>query len=238
MTVDTVLYSIAAVASAAASVLAWIAKIRWAGEYRQAKEELLRTKDAQVAMLEREVALLRERDPVQLRNWYVDIKKQMEAVIDQLRSDLHAANEELERTNAEIAHLAQIGASKELEIAALREERERLERRVHRLASLVRGSEAVEQHVDTALIQDVIYKIKYHLHVHPALRDAGIQLRGTIANVNGIQVWGTGPGLSEMGIRVEVDRSHWWDPPTDDTIMKLVQEIANLLIADAERQVR
>jgi hypothetical protein len=69
---------IAVVGSTVASILAWIAKIRWSREYRDATEKVIQAKDAviqsreaQIAVLSEEIAFLKDITPMKMRE-YID----------------------------------------------------------------------------------------------------------------------------------------------------------------------
>ena len=49
----------ATVASALAAVLAWVAKLRWSKEYAAAKEEIIKSKEAQLTIKDEQIRMLR-----------------------------------------------------------------------------------------------------------------------------------------------------------------------------------
>jgi len=110
-----VIYALAALASAAAAVLAWLAKIRWANEYKEAKE-------AQISHLESEIKSLERLSPPVLKEWLeasqVMAKAQVETKdreIGTLKEQIEALrNEDLSRTQV-IAELEHLAADLELE---------------------------------------------------------------------------------------------------------------------------
>jgi DNA repair exonuclease SbcCD ATPase subunit len=79
--------AIAAIASALAAVLAWVAKIRWSNEFAAAKDETIRTKEAQIEFLEREIKGLQEMTPMKIREYFLSVTEQLEEFNDRLQKE-------------------------------------------------------------------------------------------------------------------------------------------------------
>lgn len=132
------LYPIAAMASALAAVLAWLAKLRWSKEYAAAKDEVIRAKDARIETLEREIQGLRELTPMKIREYFVSVKTQLEEYNEHLKSRLEEAdralgakNKEIERVSAEGTLDQALVAEKDKlqgQIAELRQDVEHLQK--------------------------------------------------------------------------------------------------------------
>ena len=124
------IYAISALASALAAVLAWAAKLWWAKEYRAAKDETIKAKEAQIASLKasidgiqvlssetakakdaqietlkNEIQNLRELTPMKIREYFLSVKGQLEEYNDKLQEELKTAYEEIEKMDSEIRDL-------------------------------------------------------------------------------------------------------------------------------------
>ena len=97
--------------SALAAVLAWAAKLWWGKEQAAAKEELIKAKDAHIALLEREVKSLQGFTPMKIREYFLIVKSQLEEYTEQLTNEntnlKHKSLEEREQ------HLAELGQKQE-----------------------------------------------------------------------------------------------------------------------------
>ena len=87
------------------AALAWVAKIRWSKEFILAKDEILKSKDEQIKILEREIASLREMTPMKLREYFMSVKQQLEEYNTALQVRLHELEEELEEKRIQIENL-------------------------------------------------------------------------------------------------------------------------------------
>ena len=119
-------YAVAAVASALAGVLAWGAKLWWGREYAAAKDETIRAKDAQIALLEREIQGLRELTPMRIREYFISVKQQLEEYNDHLQEQLRTARVEIGSKDQQIDRLNQDGTKQTAEIVRLEREREEI----------------------------------------------------------------------------------------------------------------
>lgn len=77
----SVLSLLVAGATALASALAWLAKLGWAKEYRAAKDELVRVKDAQIQQLESQVTQLEALAPPVIQKHHETVRQQLSDVI-------------------------------------------------------------------------------------------------------------------------------------------------------------
>ncbi|MGD1047614.1 MAG: SEC-C metal-binding domain-containing protein [Candidatus Krumholzibacteriaceae bacterium] len=105
-----------ALLSAIAAVLAWAAKLWWGKEYRNAKDETIKAKDAQIAAIERELSATKELTPMKIREYFLSMKEQLEEYIDGLKADLKKKNDDIER-------LVREGRTKGEEISRLQREK-------------------------------------------------------------------------------------------------------------------
>jgi chromosome segregation ATPase len=117
---------ITALASAIAAALAWAAKLQWGREFAAAKDEIIKAKDAQIEVLNRELDSLRELTPMKVREYFVSVREQLEEYNDLLQSQLDEAHEELAKKDTQIAKLRTEGARKAGEIEKLEAERHRI----------------------------------------------------------------------------------------------------------------
>lgn len=116
-----------AAACALSAVLAWIAKIYWSKEFATAKDEIIRAKDVQIALLEREITSLKEMSPMKIREYFNSVKEQLTEYIEALKTDLKKAHSEIQNRDKQITDLKQLGGDQEEIILCLEGERQRLE---------------------------------------------------------------------------------------------------------------
>jgi chromosome segregation ATPase len=116
-----------------AAVLAWLAKLRWSKEYSQAKDEIIRAKDAQIDTLKLQVQNLMELNPVKLKEYYSAVKEQLEKYNDLLKEQLTAAKKEIEMMQNSITHMKDKEEENQEKISKLSDEKEKLERNVQDL---------------------------------------------------------------------------------------------------------
>jgi DNA repair exonuclease SbcCD ATPase subunit len=120
------LSSITALLAALAAVLAWAAKLWWGKEYADAKDEIIKAKDAQIAVLEREVKSLSELTPMKLREYFVSVKEQLEEYNNTLHEQLKEAKIDLQRADEQVKLLTTQGEATSGELARLQLERDEL----------------------------------------------------------------------------------------------------------------
>jgi bacterioferritin (cytochrome b1) len=89
------IYPIITLASLAVALLASINKLMWAKEFKDAKEETIRTKEAQIDLLKNEIQNLRELNPVTIREHFKSVKEQLEERIEFLKHQFDQAQTEI-----------------------------------------------------------------------------------------------------------------------------------------------
>jgi len=82
-----------------AAILAWIAKIKWSKEYKEAKE-------AQIDSLKQQIENWKALTPDKLREYYIKMKEQLEEFNDFLKSQLKEAEKEIDKKDKEIILLS------------------------------------------------------------------------------------------------------------------------------------
>lgn len=159
MDIIQVISAISALFSALAAVLAWIAKIKWAKEFSEAKDETIRAKeaqiqikeaqlqtvlmtkdqiiqakDAQIETLDKELKLLQELSPMKLREYNIAVRSQLEEYNDLVCQKLEDAKTEIANKNSEIESL-KVEGSKNLEVIS------KLTKEKEKISSLAEGLE-------------------------------------------------------------------------------------------------
>jgi hypothetical protein len=99
--------------NAASSVLAWAAKLWWSKEYAESKNQTIAAKEAQIEVLNAQIASLRELNPMKIREYFLSIKEQLEEYIahlqgqlEELRRQLDVAKREAEKSPDDALHKA------------------------------------------------------------------------------------------------------------------------------------
>jgi uncharacterized protein YhaN len=119
-------------AAGVAAVLAWVAKIRWSQEFKEAKE-------AQVRVLEEKVGLYKAASSPVLLQLYQEQKVALEGVVGTLRNEI----EVLQASSAELEEALAQARTSEAEQDQLRAEIERQRAEAARLQRRLRGLERV-----------------------------------------------------------------------------------------------
>ena len=127
------LYVISALASAVAAALAWAAKLWWSKEYAAAKDEIIRAKDAQIALLDKEIQNLRELTPMKIREYFLSVRKQLEEYNELLNKELEEARKEIEDKNIEIEHLKSEDVNKSDEVINVEKKRDLIQKTANSL---------------------------------------------------------------------------------------------------------
>lgn len=96
-TIDLI-YSLAVLASALAAILAWIAKIRWSREFKEAKE-------AQIEMLREQISTLERLSPPVLLGWVESVERIAEKQIATLENQIQEREEDLRQSQQDIEQL-------------------------------------------------------------------------------------------------------------------------------------
>ena len=120
-----------------AAVLAWLAKIRWSQEYSQAKDEIIRAKEAQIELLKDEIVGLKDLTPMKIREYFLSTKLQLEEFNDKLLQQLKDANQEIEKLNTRINLMQEEGALHSEQIDKLITERDKIEKTANDLRKLM-----------------------------------------------------------------------------------------------------
>lgn len=127
MNTQTAILVITCILNMIGAISIWLTKVWWTNEFSEAKkaqieaiaaqlqqisaakEEIIRTKDAQIESLKAEIQRtkddvqnLRELTPMKIQEYFVSVKTQLEAYIDDLKGQLKLAHEEIERTKQDI----------------------------------------------------------------------------------------------------------------------------------------
>ena len=88
-----------------AACLAWLAKLRWAKEYRETTNRVIQAKDAQIAAVERELQAHRTLTPKTLREHYDAAVSMFEERIADLQNQVATEKEEAEEALKKIESL-------------------------------------------------------------------------------------------------------------------------------------
>jgi hypothetical protein len=143
--VSSLLPALTTLAAIIAAILAWAAKLRWSKEFAAAKDEIIKSKDAEIAslktqisnvgsakddalkakdahigVLEREIKGLQELNPTKLREYVQSIKQGLEEYNDILK-------QKVEEKDRAIVELELKGQSHLIAFTQLAEEKENLE---------------------------------------------------------------------------------------------------------------
>jgi chromosome segregation ATPase len=180
------IYAISALASALAAVLAWAAKLWWAKEYASAKDETIKSKDAQIERLKgeiqsvreltndivkaketqvdslkNEIQNLKELTPMKIQEYFKSVKVQLEEYNDMLQKKLDDAKAEIKERDAAISIYSQ-GTDEAIEqINKLKIEKAKLEERAAALESQlskVREEESKAQKITTYYLDSSVFK--------------------------------------------------------------------------------
>lgn len=119
--------------STLAACLAWAAKIYWSKEHLGAKNEIIKSKDEQLKLLEREISTYKELTPMKIREYYLAIKVQFEEYNNLLQSQLDAAQSEIKGKQKQIEGLADSGSKTSLEKSELDKELKELKKKLKQL---------------------------------------------------------------------------------------------------------
>lgn len=113
MDVTTIISLVTALLSSIVAILAWVAKIRWSKEFSDAKDEIIRAKESQIASLENEVRFLHELSPMKIREYFLSVRSQLEEIIDDKEVQLRKFKEELKAKENELSQLQELWLSKQ-----------------------------------------------------------------------------------------------------------------------------
>jgi exonuclease SbcC len=97
------LYALAALASGLAATLAWGAKLRWSKEYKEATEQVIKAKEAEITALKTEVQVLQAVSSGKILEHATTTKQGLEEIIKANEEELKGARAAIEGLKIEIA---------------------------------------------------------------------------------------------------------------------------------------
>ncbi len=123
--------------SAIGALLAWAAKILWSKEFADAKNEVIRareaeikTKEAFIDSLKNEIEMYRDLTPMKMQEYLHATKNGLETYIEKLKADLNFESEEIIKKDKMISELSNDKTISEDKINRLIEEKSELENKV------------------------------------------------------------------------------------------------------------
>ncbi|MBN1253178.1 MAG: hypothetical protein JXR51_01190 [Bacteroidales bacterium] len=122
-----------------AAILAWIAKLRWSKEFAMAKDEIIKAKEAQIAMLKQQIENLKELNPSKLKEYFDIVKEQLNKYNELLKKQLEEAKNEIKQKEKDLETLRTEEDNNKDKIEILSEEKENLEKNVNQLESNIQG---------------------------------------------------------------------------------------------------
>lgn len=134
---STVLALGGAALSAGASVLAWLAKLRWGQEYAAAKDETIKAKQAQIEALELSLRELKELSPMRIREYSISVKEQLEEYNETLKAENERSGQVIEGLHLQLSERDQ-------ELLKTRELVEQIEHERRKLEGREQAFDAVE----------------------------------------------------------------------------------------------
>lgn len=93
---------LSALASAISAALAWAAKLWWSKEYIAAKDEIIKSKDAQIDLLNAQIKSLQDLTPMKIREYFLSVREQLEEYNESLQTQLKQAQDMLDLKQQEI----------------------------------------------------------------------------------------------------------------------------------------
>jgi predicted RNase H-like nuclease (RuvC/YqgF family) len=135
-----IIYAIAALCSVIASILAWVAKIKWSKEFADAKDAALQAKDAEVkakdahiATLSSEIDSLKHLTPMKIREYFESVKAQLSEYNDSLQQQLGTANNEIQKKDSAIKELQAHGTQQSSTIDILQKQKLEMQKEMEAL---------------------------------------------------------------------------------------------------------
>jgi predicted RNase H-like nuclease (RuvC/YqgF family) len=129
-----IIYALAALCSVIASILAWVAKIRWSTEFKEAKDASLQAKqseveakNAHIATLQSEIESLKNLTPMKVREYFNSVKVQLTEYNDSLQQQLAGATNDIQSKQSEIDTLKVQGSQHIADIQRLEKEKQELQ---------------------------------------------------------------------------------------------------------------
>jgi hypothetical protein len=108
--------------SVIAAILAWVAKIRWSKEYADAKDEIIRAKEAQIEVLKSQISSLQELSPVKVKEFHKIVTQELEDYNNRLKAQVAVAESEIAIRDEKIKEMSESGDQQLLQISKLAEE--------------------------------------------------------------------------------------------------------------------
>ena len=141
--------------SIVSTILAWLSKIRWAKEYTIAKDEIIKSKNAEILVVKEQLAgkdlQIKEKEsqiqhlnslnPPKLKEFYETIKSGLEAYNDKLQEELKTRNIELENTIVKLNNLEPESENSKMLIATLNSEKEALKLTIETMTKQVESQQ-------------------------------------------------------------------------------------------------
>ncbi len=119
------------------AILAWAAKLVWSKEFADAKNEVIRareaeiqTKEAYIETLKQEIEIYRDLTPMKMQEYLHATKNGLEGYIEVLKNDLQVANNEITNKGRMISELSEDKTRSEDKIMRLNAEKLDLESKV------------------------------------------------------------------------------------------------------------
>lgn len=103
--ISEIIYIVTVLFSAIAAILAWVAKLRWSKEYSEAKNEIIRSKEASIELLERQIEQYKDLTPMRIREYFESVKSQLEEYNDELQQRIAGLEDEAEEKERRIVGL-------------------------------------------------------------------------------------------------------------------------------------
>lgn len=139
---------IVAITTAIAALISAIAAALWGKGLSNAKDEIIKTKDAQIESLRsvnelmikvkeaqiealnHEIQASKELNSTKIREYFLSMKEQLEQYIEDLKSDLQKAQEIIDQKDAKLLALGSLRSNEIVEMDCLRQELDSLKRSI------------------------------------------------------------------------------------------------------------
>lgn len=93
-----------ALANAVSSIVAWIAKIGWSKEYKEAKDETIKAKEAEIRTLKEHIMMLEKLNPQILKQWYQNGLEMAQTYVAQVNNQLEDAQKKIKILETDKPH--------------------------------------------------------------------------------------------------------------------------------------
>ncbi|NOQ25115.1 MAG: hypothetical protein GQ564_07100 [Bacteroidales bacterium] len=115
------------------AILAWIAKIRWSKEYKNAKDEIIKSKDSLITQLNESIKFYKDMTPMKIKEYFDSVKLQMEEYNQLLLEQLENAENEIREKENKINDFLKNETEKKVEITKLNTEKKKIKIKVKAL---------------------------------------------------------------------------------------------------------